>query len=172
MHIGGTTPRSNMTNISVIASSPPAQLPDLYDYPARHRSSRLLRSVRVLASTNRNIPNIAREDVVQKHHQTTARCRRLLAGEPRHTWFVTKVEFSAAPEAPCSVVLVGDVEARAPEWGLGGTSRSPGCAMVLSTKVLASDRTSRGFLKSRPHLGIWGGGLPPGCGESTEYQLP
>ena len=50
------------------------------------------------ASTNRNI---AREDVVQKHHQTAARCRRLLAGEPRHPWFVTKVEFSAAPEAPC-----------------------------------------------------------------------
>ena len=49
------------------------------------------------ASTNRNI---AREDVVQKHHQTAARCRRLLAGEPRHPWFVTKVEFSAAPEAP------------------------------------------------------------------------
>ena len=38
------------------------------------------------ASTNRNI---AREDVVQKHHQTAARCRRLLAGEPRHPWFVT-----------------------------------------------------------------------------------
>ena len=58
------------------------------------------------ANTNRNI---AREDVVQKHHQTAARCRRLLAGEPRHPWFVTKVEFSAAPEAPWSARLAGVV---------------------------------------------------------------
>ena len=56
------------------------------------------------ANTNRNI---AREDVVQKHHQTAARCRRLLAGEPRHPWFVTKWGFSAAPEAPWPGVASG-----------------------------------------------------------------
>jgi hypothetical protein len=62
---------------------------------ARHRDFTLDAS----ASTNRNI---AREDVIQKHHQTAARCRRLLAGKPRHPWFVTNTGFSAAPEAPWS----------------------------------------------------------------------
>ena len=78
------------------------QLPDLYDYSARHRDFTLDAS----ASTNRNV---AREDVVQKHHQTAARCRRLLAGEPRHPWFVTKWGFSAAPEAPCPALGAGSV---------------------------------------------------------------
>ena len=92
------------------------QLPDLYDYSARHRDFTLDAS----ASTNRNV---AREDVVQKHHQTAARCRRLLAGEPRHPWFVTKLPKHRGRGArPPAVAARGRGQSR-PEPNLARTSR-------------------------------------------------
>jgi hypothetical protein len=68
------------------------------------------------------------EDVVQKHitrRPQPARCRRLLAGEPRHPWFVTKVEFSAAPERSTVAAQRGE-QKRSTVEGTVGKSTSRG----------------------------------------------
>ena len=81
------------------------------------------------------------------------------AGRPGIKW---QCNMAIADAADPILRLVGDVEHRngAPPLAAPWPSR-PRC--WRRTEV----RTWRGFLKARPHLGIWGGGLPPATGEST-----